>query len=70
MILNPWTQQKRAVALNEVRRQLSSLPIPWHEVEQAADDVVKANPAALPVRLAELISEAAVKSWSIGIGCC
>jgi hypothetical protein len=57
-------------ALQLAKRQLRSMPIPWHEVERAADEVLRANPRTEGPALVHLIVLATVQSWSTGMGCC
>jgi hypothetical protein len=55
-------------ALESAKRQLKSLPIPWHEVERAAEEVLRANPTTRGPALVRLIVLATVQCWSTGIG--
>jgi hypothetical protein len=61
-------EQLSAVEL--AKRELRSMPIPWHEVERAADDVIRSNPRIGGRRLVQLIVLATVQRWSTGTDCC
>jgi hypothetical protein len=57
-------------AIEAARWQLGCVPIPWHELEQAAVEVSKANPGAKGAELVNLIVGAAMEQWCTGMGCC
>jgi hypothetical protein len=56
--------------VQEARRELQHLSIPWNEVEQAVTDVLKDNHLAQGAALRQLIVDAAIKYWCTGMGCC
>lgn len=55
-------------AIKEARRQLRSVPIPWHEFEQAAVDISRLYPSATGPELVRLIAITAMDQWCIGTG--
>ena len=60
----------RLSAVEQARRELRCVPIPWYEFELAAVEVSNANPGAKDRALVELIMTAALEQWSSGMGCC
>ena len=55
-------------AVDEAKRELRNIPIPWFEFELAAVEVSKANPNANGRHLVKLIMTATLEHWSTGMG--
>jgi hypothetical protein len=68
MIFNAGVSQ--AAAVEAARTELRGLPIAWHDFEQAAFEVARANPGAGERELTDLIISTALEHWNTGMSCC
>jgi hypothetical protein len=57
----------RSATVEEAKRELrTAMPtMPWHAIEQAADDVAKDNPSTHGEDLKKLIVETALRYWGM-----
>jgi hypothetical protein len=57
----------RLSAIMQAKRELRTMPVPWHLIELAAVEISKAHPRARGRTLVELIMAAALQQWSTGM---